>query len=227
METDKTKKKKKLKKVSDKVVASTLAAGILFGGIFHSPSDSIDAGTSLPASPPAIVEMVYPDLDDGDNGNPDETDEERKRRGGRFASLVNRIPRFLIPFIGAALWAVCWFGLSAVLGVWLSSLPVLLGALLRAVLCSVVTAAALYATAKIAFPNLKAKEIFSKGRVTGGVLAALLIAFSAFFMEKAELPRIAVRLATAAEGAAALLLELLSLRISAKKKASDGEGIPE
>lgn len=209
--------KKKKRKLSERALSAVLAVGILFGGIFHSTDATDGPGSSLPPAPPAIVQTVYPDLDDSDNGAPEETDEERKRRGG-FSRLVSRIPKLAIPFIGAAFWAVCWFGVSALAGAWLATLPLWTAALIKACLCAVISAAAVLVTAKLFFPGLKAKEIFSRGRVTGALIGAVLVACSAVFLEEAGLPRLAVRLITAAEGVAVILGELWSLRRQEMKK---------
>lgn len=167
-------------------IAFAATAGVLIGGLFHSPADVVsDPMNALDRmAPPPAVELVVPDAEedpfpdlDGDGGSGDPVNEEKKRSlRDKFRKAFLRLPKGVRASVGIPLWAIGWVIITAVTALWsavfspvLSSIGgwLLTGAfILLCTLCAV----------KAAHPELPIKKILNRKTISGVFIAILLCA---------------------------------------------------
>lgn len=169
-------------------IALTAAAGVLIGGLFHSPADLLHD----PAEPfdrniaPAAIELVLteeeedPDPDtDGSGDDPEEEEEEKKRSiKDALREMILRVPAGIRGVVFLPLWVIGWLLINGVTALWGAVLSPVMSTVLGWVCIAGVILLCLAGVIKTAFPNIPLKKILSKKTIIG-VLAGVVLCAAA------------------------------------------------
>lgn len=169
-------------------IALTAAAGVLIGGLFHSPADLLKD----PAEPfdrniaPAAIELVLTEEDedpepdtDGSGGDPEEEAQEEKR--GVKESLREMILRMPVGIRGVVflpLWVIGWLLINGITALWSAVLSPVMSTVLGWICIAGVILLCLVGVVKTAFPNMPLKKILSRKTIIG-VLAGVVLCAAA------------------------------------------------
>lgn len=165
-------------------IAFAATAGVLIGGLFHSPADVVsDPMNALDrmAAPPAI-ELVVPNTEEDPfpdlGGGSDEPVNEEKKRSLRdkFRKAFLRLPKGVRATVGIPLWALGWVIITAVTALWSAVFSPVLSAIGGWLLTGVFILLCTLCAVKAAHPELPIKKILNKKTISGVFIAILLCA---------------------------------------------------
>lgn len=168
------------RRIGETAAAVSVSAGIILGGIFNSPADLLkNDDKALPVPPPAVIEVVNPDTDPGDDGDgsENETSEKKKNLKERIRAFVLRIPVAVRAVIALPLWCIGWIITGGLSLLWKTVLSPVMGTVVKWLCLALVLFGIVWAVLKTVFPDMKLKEIFSKSRILTvliGIAAGLL-----------------------------------------------------
>lgn len=162
-------------------LAVLTSAGVLVGGLFHSPDAILAPEQSL--EPVQISQNE--DEDPEGPEDEDQTREELSSGGEEKLSLDQRLRRGILrlPYglrllVILPLWALGWLLITGATALWSGVLSPALGQILTWALLLLALAAAFGLAVKTAFPDLPWKKIFNRRSLTGLLLAAGLLALA-------------------------------------------------
>lgn len=155
--------KKKHKKLKDRVLAlvsaGAAAVSLLLGSSFDSPAQLLE-DNKLSVSPPAIVQVMEPELGEDDGGDAMLPGEEKRRSlRARVRQALLALPMPLRICLGIPLWLLGWLLLTALSALWAGVASPLGETVLNAAATSAVLGSAALGAVKAAFPDLPVKKI--------------------------------------------------------------------
>ena len=174
MEDNKKSKLEKIKQGTAKsAVAVAASAGVLLGGLFHSPADLLKdpAEIDRALAPPAIELVIQendedPEPDPAGDGGTEQQDEEEeeKRRGFRafLRRLILKAPKSVRAAVGIPLWAAGWGLIALFSGLWSAVLSPLAGTILGWIVVAAVILLCIIGTVKAVLPDLPVRKILNR-----------------------------------------------------------------
>lgn len=160
------KKKKSPLLLSFAAVATALS--LLVSNVFSSPAEL------LGQRPEQAIVAEASDFSDSDDSADEEGEGERKRPIERLRQRLLKLPYLLRLFLGVPLW-VAGCGLQALGELAFRLLSPVLGFLARWLLTALLLAGAVALIAKLLFPHLRLRDIFTKSRLLTLLFGSLSI----------------------------------------------------